>query len=36
LRTPERSAVPVAVWVDPVGDVPHVFATVRVNNALPL
>jgi hypothetical protein len=36
LRTPERSAVPVAVWVDPVGDVPHVFATVRVNNGLQL
>lgn len=29
LRTPDRAAVPVAVWVDRVGDVPHVFASVR-------
>jgi hypothetical protein len=29
LRTPQRAAVPIAVWIERVGDTPHVFATLR-------
>jgi hypothetical protein len=29
LRTPDRAAIPIAVWIDRVNDVPQVFVTIR-------